>query len=125
MIARRQYVSPYRCMLDAAFGVIATFYGRHFTYFILLSKIFRTEGFAAFIPVLADIFEHFKRMRVVISGELQKPEVQEARGAAAQVVRRVASLQQAFAAAQAGQDSSASDRFETELAEVRYLQHAR
>ena len=147
-------ISRHHGLLNVAFGVVATFYGRNLTYFILLSRVDATpqthsskhqatapswqqaadplcsprarhqvfltaEGLPAITPAVRGLCEKIRRVRVAIADELRKPEVQEARGAAAQAVRRVASVQQAYADAQLDQDAAASERLASELAEVR------
>lgn len=71
-------------------------------------------------PALAGLFQKMKSAREILIGELRKPEVREAGSAAAELVRRVGTLPQVYAAAaQDGQDAAASERVAAELAEVR------
>eukprot|EP00966_Prymnesium_polylepis_P243336 5627266-Prymnesium_polylepis.1 len=104
----------YEDVLSFAAGLVATFYGRQLTYSILFCKCFAASGWQHIRPALVGMIENARRARVAVDAEL--PGLKEAQGAAAQAVRRLPAVRDAYLRAQAGGDDAAADRLSLELA---------
>lgn len=106
----------YHSLLRFASGVVATFYGRKLAYSILFSHSFSTAGWPVIQPALLGILASFRRARQTIDAEL--PELRAVHGAAAQALRRLSSVREAYLEAQARNDSESADRLAAQLNEL-------
>lgn len=111
----QRLLRPYRGVLSFAFGLVAVFRGREFTYSILFVRVFGAMGWPVVRRAAIELHESYRAARLQAAAS-NLPSFDEARQAALAAVNRLGSVRSAYADAQAAGDRAGMVRLQEEMA---------
>lgn len=110
-------LQPYHSVLIISFGVVACFYGRHFTYSILFWRAFSTAGWPTARQAAGELRQRCRAAQVAARRELPEglPSIWEASNTARQTVARLQAVHSSYRSVQQGADPSGIEALATEV----------